>query len=104
MRKISSLMLMLAAMGSQAVEPTSLLTDTGQTRCLDAAGTSLEACSATNSGDMAPFPGQDGRFGRDPAYAAGKFTKIGGGLAAFDFTPLNQGKWNDRGRLKSVEI
>lgn len=48
-------------------EPSGLLNDTGQIRCLNTAGTALEACNATNSSDTAPYPRQDGRFGRDPA-------------------------------------
>lgn len=35
------------------------------------------------------FPGQDARFGRDMAAAAGKLKKVGGGTKGFDFTKLD---------------
>lgn len=48
------------------------------------------ACDASNSGDAASYPRQDARFGRDAAQAAGKLPpKTGGGVAGFDFTPLD---------------
>ncbi len=65
------------------------LNDTGVTQCLNAAGTALEACSSANTGDAAPYPRQDARFGRDPAAGAGQLSKTGGGAAGFDFTPLD---------------
>jgi len=53
--------------------------DTGQTACYSNTGTT--ACS-----DPA-FPGQDARYGRDAAQAAGQLPpKTGGGRAGFDFT------------------
>ena len=65
-----------------------LLNDTGVTSCYD--GTSLVACTAANTGDSAPYPRQDARFGRDAAQKAGQLpAKIGGGAAGFDFTPLD---------------
>ncbi len=86
--------LLLAAAATQAAGPTGLLNDTGQTRCLNTAGNALEACSATNTGNNSPRPGQDGRFGRDPA--AGNpglsgFSKPAGsgGSGGFAFTPLD---------------
>jgi hypothetical protein len=45
--------------------PSGLLNDTGQTQCLNVTGTALEECTPENSGDASPFPGQDGRYGRD---------------------------------------
>jgi hypothetical protein len=57
------------------------LNDTGQKLCYNAVGVEV-ACSD------AGFPGQDARFGRDPASTAGALTKIGGGQAGFDFTKL----------------
>lgn len=62
------------------------LNDTGETRCYD--GTSMVQCSADNSGPGSAYPGQDGGYGRDPAYAAGQFSKVGGGAAGFDFTKI----------------
>lgn len=66
---------------------TSPLNDTGQTKCYN--GTTLVDCDASNTGDAATYPRQDGRFGRDAQAAAGKLTKTGGGAAGFDFTPLD---------------
>lgn len=62
------------------------LNDTGMTQCFD--GTNLVACTQANSGDAAPHPRQDGRFGRDARAAAGQLTKTGGGAAGFDFTKI----------------
>ena len=60
---------------------TGQLNDSGQTQCFD--GTQVTACTTANTGDSAPYPGQDGRYGRDVA----PLTKTGG-LAGFDFTRL----------------
>lgn len=86
--------LLLVASATHAAGPTGLLNDTGQTRCLNVAGNALEACSATNTGNASTRPGQDGRFGRDPA--AGNpvlsgFSKPAGsgGSGGFAFTPLD---------------
>ena len=73
--------------------PSGLLNDTGQTQCLNVAGTALEACTWQNSGEVA-FTGQDGRFGRDAAernLTKSGFTKIAGsgGHGGFAFTPLD---------------
>lgn len=66
------------------------LNDTGVTTCLNAAGNALEACTTANTGNAAPYPRQDARFGRDAAQAAGQLpAKTGGGAAGFDFTPLD---------------
>ena len=63
------------------------LPDTGQTLCYD--GTiDLVACNSANTGNAAPFPRQDGRFGRDAEVAAGTLAKIGGGAAGFDYTKV----------------
>ncbi|MCC7280435.1 MAG: DUF1566 domain-containing protein [Chromatiaceae bacterium] len=79
---------------THAAGPTGLLNDTGQIHCLNVAGTPWEACSETNTGKTSPRPGQDGRFGRDPA--AGNpvlsgFSKPAGsgGNGGFAFTPLD---------------
>jgi hypothetical protein len=74
--------------------PTGALNDTGQTRCLNAAGTALEACSEANSGDASPYPRQDGRFGRDSSAGSpgiSGFSKPAGsgGSGGFAFTPLD---------------
>ena len=84
---------LLAASAVQAA-PTGVLNDTGQTRCLNTAGTALEACTEANSGDASPYPRQDGRFGRDPAAAnpaqSGLTKPAGsGGSGGFAFTPLD---------------
>ena len=63
------------------------LNDTGQDTCFD--GTSLVACTEANTGDNAPNPRQDGRYGRDAQARAGQLPKIGGGVAGFDFTALD---------------
>lgn len=65
-----------------AAGPTGLLNDTGQTTCYD--GSAMVACTAANSGDAAPFPRQDARFGRDAVAPV----KVGGGAAGFDFTKV----------------
>jgi len=73
---------LLPALGSAQTAP---LNDTGQDLCYD--GGALVACTADST---APYPGQDGRFGRDAARAAGVLpAKTGGGAAGFDFTALN---------------
>lgn len=66
--------------------PTGLLNDTGQDTCYD--GANLVACTADNSGDGATYPRQDGRFGRDAAFAAGQYAKTGAGDKGFDFTKV----------------
>jgi hypothetical protein len=65
-----------------AAAQTAPLNDTGQTACYDASN-AVVACTAS------PLPGQDARFGRDAAQAAGVLTKTGGGAAGFDFTALD---------------
>lgn len=61
------------------------INDTGA-QCFD--GTNMVACTATNTGDAADYPRQDGRFGRDAQAAAGTLPKTGGGAAGFDFTRM----------------
>lgn len=65
-----------------AAGPTGLLNDTGQTQCYN--GTSMATCTRANTGDTAPYPGQDGRFGRDAKLPP----KVGGGAGGFDFTRM----------------
>lgn len=74
--------------------PTGLLNDTGQIKCLNVEGNAVEACSEANTGDASARPGQDGRFGRDPASAnpakSGLIKPVGsGGSGGFAFTPLD---------------
>jgi hypothetical protein len=75
--------LLLGASAAQAA-PTGLLNDTGQTQCADA-NDALVTCDSATTGDAGTRPRQDGRFGRDVASP----TKVGGGAAGFDFTPLD---------------
>jgi len=86
--------LALALAPAAHAEPTGHLNDTGQTRCLNVAGNALEACSEANTGNASTRPGQDGRFGRDPAAAnptqSGLTRPAGsGGSGGFAFTPLD---------------
>ena len=75
-----ALALLLPALAAAQTAP---LNDTGQTLCYD--GSALVACTAGNTGNAATHPGQDGRFGRDAAQAAGALPpKTGGGAAGFD--------------------
>lgn len=78
---------LLASLSLSHVVTAAGLNDTGQSLCYD--GTNMVACTATNTGDAAPYPRQDGRYGRDAAATAGALTKIGGGAAGFDFTALD---------------
>jgi len=75
--------LRLGASAAQAA-PTGLLNDTGQTLCANASDV-MVACDSATAGDAGTRPRQDGRFGRDVASP----TKVGGGAAGFDFTPLD---------------
>lgn len=63
------------------------LPDTGQDTCYN--GTSMVACDSSNTGDTSTYPRQDGRYGRDPAFAQGAFAKTGGGQKGFDYTKLD---------------
>jgi len=72
------------------------LPDTGQDLCYS--GTAMVVCDETNTGDASDYPGQDGRFGRDAAAAAGQLTKVGGGVLGFDYTKVcNSGELADSG-------
>ncbi|CAK0760499.1 hypothetical protein CCP3SC5AM1_2860003 [Gammaproteobacteria bacterium] len=72
---------------SSAVGTLGALNDTGITQCQDG-GNNWGTCTATNTGDSATNPRQDGRYGRDAAAAAGQLTKIGAGAAGFDYTKI----------------
>ena len=63
-----------------------LLPDTGQVLCYD--GAQMVACTQANAGDQSPHPGQDGRYGRDPASELGIPPKRGEGDGGFDYTKL----------------
>lgn len=96
MRSLTLIPALLALAGVPAAQaaPTGHLNGTGQTRCLNAAGNALEACSEANTGNASVRPGQDGRFGRDPAAAnpaqSGLTKPAGsGGSGGFAFIPLN---------------
>ncbi|HPE72285.1 MAG TPA: DUF1566 domain-containing protein [Candidatus Competibacter sp.] len=78
---------LLASLSLPRVVTAAGLNDTGQSLCYN--GSSLVACDATNTGDAATYPRQDGRYGRDAAATVGALTKIGGGAAGFDFTALD---------------
>jgi hypothetical protein len=65
---------------------TAPLNDTGVTQCVSGGG--LDLCTNANTGDTAPLPRQDARFGRDAAAGKSQLSKTGGGAAGFDFTPL----------------
>ena len=88
------LLMVLTLISVARAEPSGLLNDTGQTQCLNVTGTALEECTPENSGDNSPFPGQDGRYGRDAAAKYPEqsgFTKPegSGGHGGFAFTPLD---------------
>jgi hypothetical protein len=75
---LAALALICASANGQA-----RLNDTGVMQAYDSGG--LWPCTATNTGDATAYPRQDCRFGRD----AMALSKTGGGVAGFDFTPLN---------------
>jgi hypothetical protein len=81
------LSLALAAMLAVSVTPVhAALNDTGQELCYDASNAVADC--ATVAADDGDRPRQDARFGRDPAFAASQYNKIGGGAAGFDFTKI----------------
>ncbi len=89
-----AILLVLGLAPGVRAAPSGQLNDTGQTRCLNAAGTALEACGASNTGNASTRPGQDGRFGRDPAAASPAQSGLtkpagSGGSGGFAFTPLD---------------
>ncbi len=61
--------------------------DTGQAQCFNASDVAVP-CSAAVGGDAGVNPRQDGRYGRDPAAAAGQLGKTGAGSAGFDYTKI----------------
>ena len=67
------------------------INDTGQTVCYDDQINSPApvACSTAVGGDTGVNPRQDGRYGRDAAAAAGQLTKVGAGVAGFDFAKIS---------------
>ena len=75
---------LLLAVSMVQAAPTGLLNDTGQTQCANTSD-ALVACDSATTGDASTRPRQDGRFGRDAANPS----KVGGGAAGFDFTPLD---------------
>jgi hypothetical protein len=62
-------------------------TGVGANQCVSSGA--LVACTNATTGDAAPEPRQDARFGRDAAAAKGQLPKTGAGAAGFDFTPLD---------------
>lgn len=88
--------MVLCASAAQAVGPTGLLNDTGQTLC-DNGSNVMVACSTANTGNLSTMPRQDGRFGRDVAGP----TKVGGGAAGFDFTRIC---WNGAAEGTMVDV
>lgn len=54
--------------------------------------TGVERCANTNTNNLncpvVGFEGQDGEFGRDAKALAGTLTKIGGGVAGFDYSKI----------------
>lgn len=82
-----ALIIPLALVSLAAQAQTAPLNDTGATQCVS--GGALVTCSDANTGDAAPEPRQEARFGRDAAASKGQITKTGGGSAGFDFTPLD---------------
>lgn len=81
-RRASLLALLLAVCSAGATG----LPDTGQDTCYD--GTAMVACSVGNNGDIATYPRQDGRYGRDAAAAKGVLSKTGGGAKGFDYSKI----------------
>lgn len=87
MRALTLALAVLSLAAAAHAAPTGVLNDTGQTECVTA-GLVAGPCDATNAGDSAMLPRQDGRFGRDAAAAIIK--KVGDGVGAFDFTRVCQ--------------
>ena len=88
------LLMVLTLISAARAEPSGLLNDTGLTHCLNVSGNALEPCWENNSGDKSPYPGQDGRFGRDAASIFWPFSGFykpadSGGHGGFAFTPLD---------------
>lgn len=77
---------LLALWLDAAAAPSGLLNDTGLTACFDATHTAVACVTAGVGSDSGVNPRQDARFGRD---AITGLTKVGGGVAGFDFTALD---------------
>ena len=84
--RVPTILLTLVLLPTQSTLA-AVLNDTGQDLCVDDG--SLTTCTEANTGNAATHPRQDARFGADAAATAGQLTKIGGGVAGFDFTPLD---------------
>lgn len=78
---LASVAVLAAALPALAVGPNNALNDTGITKFGDDTRNDLATEPATH-------PRQDGSRGRDAAAAAGALTKVGGGIAGFDFTKI----------------
>jgi len=81
--------ILLATTGvpASAVEAIGVLNDTGQTTCYDINYNAIP-CDEAGTGDDAPLPRQDPRYGRDAGAVMGNLVKIGGGEAGFDYTRI----------------
>jgi hypothetical protein len=86
MRFPALILVPVLALGLTAARAASL-PDAGQALC-DNGSNVLAACTSANTGDAATYPRQDGRFGRDAKARAGTLTKIGAGVAGFDYTKV----------------
>ncbi len=67
------------------------LNDTGQTMCASSSnfpGSCVNGNGTLRYADTGNNPREDARYGRDAKAAAGLLTKIGGGVAGFDFTRI----------------
>ena len=79
--------LVVGASSASATEAIGVLNDTGQVECYTTDYAQV-VCDEATAGDESPLPGQDGRYGRDAAAAAGRLVKVGSGEGAFDWTRL----------------
>ena len=88
MRFLALILAPVLALGLTAARAASL-PDTGQDKCyVDGTNNIFVACTSANTGDVAAYPRQDGRFGRDAKAKAGTLTKTGGGAAGFDYSKI----------------
>ena len=85
--RLSPLIFVPLLVGGMSAVRAASLPDTGQTVC-DPGSNLMTACSNANSGDAAPYPRQDGRFGRDAQASKNALPKIGAGAAGFDYTKV----------------
>jgi len=81
MLMLPSLALVASASVMAGTPPPLSLNDTGIETCYDASAP--QSCAITTD-----YSRQDARFGRDPAYADGRFQKIGAGDASLDYTKI----------------